>query len=155
VEHILTIDFFKNISAIIGLILSSVSLLALVSKNVRNLLSGIVRKYGSVDSTEENIKEIKHLLESHIEDEKIYKAQLSETISTMMDFAETQCRSNIKSIFYKYKDKRCLPIYEKKTLINLKTLYVHRMNKNSYGKLLLDEMEQWDVDYSSLIDGDE
>lgn len=64
------------------------------------------------------------------------------------DFAEKQCRNLIKNIFYKYKEARTLPLYEKKTLLYIEDLYINRMHKNHWGQTLLNEMKTWKVDYS-------
>lgn len=146
-------EVVKNIAAVLGVILSAASVLALISKTVRQFFSAIFgrlfRKYGKTDQVSEDITEIKALLERHIDEEKEFKEHIKEMNDINMEFTRTQCRNIIKTIFYKYKDTKILPLYEKKTLINVEELYIKRLKGNSFASLLLKEMSDWEVDYES------
>ena len=151
-------EVVKNIAAILGVILSAASVLALVSKTVRhgfaNLFSRIFKKYGNSDEMADSIAEIKSLLERHIQEEKEFKENIAEMNDINMEFTRTQCRNIIKTIFYKYNDTKVLPLYEKKTLINVEELYIKRLKGNSFASLLLEEMSGWEVDYESTHSDD-
>lgn len=144
-------DTVKNIAAILGVILSAASVVTLVSKRVRTLLSGVIRKYGNSDESEETISEIKHLLEQHIGDDKRFKEQMIHNNEITLEFTKTQCRNIIKNIFYKYNDTNVIPLYEKKTLMCIEELYINQMHCNSYASLLLEEMSDWEIDYNSAL----
>jgi hypothetical protein len=47
-----------------------------------------------------------------------------------------------------------LPLYEKKTLIMIEDLYINRLKGNSFAELLLDEMRDWEIDYSRYHPGE-
>jgi len=145
-------EVVKDIAAILGVILSAASILALVSKTARASIAKVFRKYGDADKVEANtdmIAEIKSLLEKHIEEDKGFKESIVENNEINLEFTRTQCRNIIKNIFYRYNDTRVLPLYEKKTLMSIEELYVKRLHGNSFASLLLDEMREWDVDYES------
>ena len=139
----------KDIAAVIGLILSASALLGLLSKNVRNGILRTFSKYGKTDKFQESIEQIKMMLEQHIEDEKAFKEHVAEANEISVEFMKTQCRNAIKSMFYKYKDERVLPLYEKKALMNIEELYINTLDGNSYAKHLIDVMNEWEVDYDA------
>ena len=142
-------EVVKDIAAIIGVILSAASLIALLSRKAREGLSALFNKYGNIDEVSDSISEIKSMLERHIEDDKEFKNSIIQNNEINLEFTKTQCRNIIKTIFYKYNDTKVLPLYEKKTLINVEDLYIKRLNENSFATLLLNEMSRWEIDYES------
>lgn len=142
-------EVVKNIAAVLGVILSAASVLALVSKTVRSAIAKLFHRYGKTDEITESITEIKTLLERHIAEEKDFKETITEMNDITMEFTRTQCRNIIKNIFYKYNDTKVLPLYEKKTLKYIEELYIDKLNGNSFASLLLEEMSEWEVDYDS------
>lgn len=137
----------KNIAAIIGVILSAASLIALFSKSIRSSLTKLFKKYGKEDEVSASIAEIKKMLEQHIEEENEMKINCMAANEISIEFVKTQCRNIIKTMFYKYRDTKILPLYEKKTLMNVEDLYVKKLKGNSYAALLIEEMSRWEIDY--------
>lgn len=137
----------KNIAAIIGVILSAASLIALFSKSIRSSLTKLFKKYGKEDEVSASITEIKKMLEQHIEEENEMKINCMAANEISIEFVKTQCRNIIKTMFYKYRDTKILPLYEKKTLMNVEDLYVKKLKGNSYAALLIEEMSRWEIDY--------
>lgn len=142
-------EVVKDIAAVIGIILSAASLIALLSKTVRGMISRIFKKYGKPDEVFDSITEIKTMLERHIIDEKEFKDGVIQMNEINIEFTKTQCRNIIKTIFYKYNDTKVLPLYEKKTLMSVEDLYINKLHGNSFAALLLEEMSRWEIDYDS------
>ena len=142
-------EIVKNVAAVLGLILSFFSVITLLSKNVRSFLTKIIRKYSNSSESEETISEIKRMLEKHIKDDELFRKEIQGANEINLEFTKTQCRNNIKNIFYKYNDTKCLPLYEKKTLMSIEDLYIGKLHCNSFAGFLLEEMKKWDVDYES------
>ncbi|MDR3150003.1 MAG: hypothetical protein LBT88_08370 [Oscillospiraceae bacterium] len=69
--------------------------------------------------------------------------RMAEMSDITTEFIKAQCRDIVKNIFYRYNDTKILPLYEKKTLMNISELYVGKLGGNSYAGLLLDEMDAW------------
>ena len=148
-------EVVKNIAAVIGVILSAASLVALLSKTIRSSLAKLFKKYGKEDEVSQSIAELKSMLEQHIEDEKEAKECCRQANEISIEFTKTQCRNIIKTIFYKYCDKKVLPLYEKKTLLSVEDLYVNKLKGNSFAALLIEEMSHWDIDYDDAHPDDE
>ena len=142
-------EVVKNVAAVLGIILSSASVIALVSKSARTALTKLVRKYGNAEEAETTIGEIKALLERHIADDDKFKSGFQAQSEINLEFTKAQCRNLIKNIFYRYEEVRVLPLYEKKTLIMIEDLYINRLKGNSFAELLLDEMRDWEIDYNN------
>ena len=148
-------EVVKNIAAVIGVVLSAASLIALLSKTFRSAISKLFKKYGKSDEMSDSIAQIKSMLERHIKDEAEFKDNVVQMNEINIEFTKTQCRNIIKAIFYKYNDTKVLPLYEKKTLINIEDLYVKKLHGNSFVALLLEEMSRWEIDYDSSHPGEE
>lgn len=144
-------EVVKNIAAVLGTIISAASLITLMSKTARQAIAGLFKKYGNSD----DMAEIKQLLERHLEEDKKFKEDIFEMNDINMEFTRTQCRTIIKNIFYKYDKTKVLPLYEKKTLMSVKDLYVNRLHGNSFAIMMLDEMDGWEVDYESSHPGED
>lgn len=146
-------EVIKNIAAVMGVILSAANILMLVSKPVRTTVSmffkRLFNKYGETDTVKTEVSDIKDMLEKHIKDEKAFKDGVIQMNEINIEFTKTQCRNIIKNIFYKYNDKKVLPLYEKKTLMSVEDLYINKLEGNSFAALLLKEMATWEIDYEN------
>lgn len=133
-------EIIKNIAALLGLITSISTVIAICSKSARVFIAGIFKKYGS----EDDMKEINEKLDRITE--KLENIEQSNNIT--VDFTREQCRGLIKDMFYRYYDDRTLPLYEYKWLLKLENLYVNRLHGNSFVAGLIKEMKTWTIDYS-------
>lgn len=142
------IETAKNIAAVIGCILSGITLLGVVVKPLRVDFVNYIKTQSGKSETDKQLTEIHKMLQNHISDDKIFKQCMEESMSITLDFTEKQCRNLIKEKFYKYRDSRTLPLYEKKTLLDIEDLYIKRLHKNHWGQTLINEMKKWSIDYS-------
>lgn len=142
-------EIIKNIAAVLNLIIAASAVLGLFSKNTRAAIAKFFTKFGN----NKVVEETKQMLEEHIKEDQEFKKEIKEINGINRQFIENQCRSIIKDTFYKYKDTRTLPLYEKKTLNYIKSLYIDRLGCNTYAKTLLLEMDKWEVDYNDSIEG--
>lgn len=142
------VEIIKNIAAVIGCILSGIALATAIIRPMRqSLVNWVVNKSGKSE-IDERLSEIHRMLQDHIDDDRIFKQRMEESMAISLDFTEKQCRNLIKEKFYKYRDSRTLPLYEKKTLLDIEDLYITRLHKNHWGQTLINEMKKWPVDYT-------
>ena len=142
-------ETIKNIAAIIGCILSTISLITLCTKGGRAFIHGFFKR---------NTKEIQDENERQTSDIQQIKKTLDLMLSKFAGLEEVsmqQCRDTIKTIYYKYhKDKR-IPLYERKTADRTYQIYTTIFHGNSYAALLYKEICKWEIDtisYQDLID---
>lgn len=144
-------EVFKDIAAIIGCVLSVISLLTICTKGGRNFIRNIFQK-NAKDIYDENkrqsadIEDIKKTLEV-----VLAKMEINE------EFTKQQCRNVIKNIYYKYQKDKKIPLYERKTADLTYEIYTCKYNGNSYASLLYNEICKWEIDtvsYQDLIDGE-
>lgn len=141
----MTIEFIKDIAAVLGCVLSAAGVITLFSKKAREF----VKKTVHVDESSANVQEIKDMLNKHIADDGIFKQEIRQANEIALEYTKNDCRNTIKDIFYKYKDEKILPLYEKKTLMNIEELYINKLHCNSFAKYLLEEMREWEIDYEN------
>lgn len=141
----------RDVAAVLGIILSTASVVSLFSKTARQFLLGVFRKYGKSDELSKSVAEIKEMLEAHIREGKEFEDRIATISEVNLEFTKAQCRNIIKTIFYKYNDAKVLPLYEKKALMNIESLYIDRLDGNCYARLLLEEMATWGIDYSEQL----
>ena len=142
-------ETIKNIAAIIGCILSTISLITLCTKGGRAFIHSFFKR---------NTKEIQDENERQTSDIQQIKKTLDLMLNKFAGLEEVsmqQCRDTIKTIYYKYhKDKR-IPLYERKTADRTYQIYTTIFHGNSYAALLYKEICKWEIDtisYQDLID---
>jgi hypothetical protein len=142
------IETVKNIAAVVGCVLSAITLSGIIFKPIRKQVVSYIRAQSGKSELEQKLEDIQEMLQQHIDDDKVFKQRMEESMDISLDFTEKQCRNLIKEKFYKYRDCRTLPLYEKKTLLDIEDLYIMRMHKNHWGQTLIAEMKTWPIDYS-------
>lgn len=139
-------ETIKNIAAIIGCILSAISLITICTKSGRDFIKSFFVK-NTQDIREENEKQT-----SDIEEIKEVMDIILEKIETSEEFNKQQCRNIIKNIYYRYQKDKKIPLYERKTADLTHKIYTERYNGNSYEGLLYNEICKWEIDTISYQD---
>lgn len=143
------IDFIKNAAVVLGFIISFTSVVTLCTKGGRKLLGNIFSKYTTKQNTEiEELKEAIVGLKNEVASLRTEAASLKTNSDITIEFTKQQCRNTIKEIFYKYCDTEILPLYEYKTLIATRDIYVEKLHGNSYAQEMLEIMFKWKIDYT-------
>lgn len=133
-------DVVKDIAALVGLIISAITLITLCSKGGRAWISSVFKKE-SKEIVEEN--------KQQSDDITAIKADVEAILSksgAFEEFTKQQCRNTIKNIYYKYYAKKKIPLYERKTVDKTYDLYVNKLKGNSYATLLYSEICKWEID---------
>ena len=131
------VQLAKDISAVVGCCTACIGFVALVCRPLRKAVVDFIRSKAGKSETDKQLATIQGML-----------VDIQDTLGITIDFTERQCRNIIKNIYYHYKDTRTLPLYEKKTLLDIEELYINRMHKNHWGQTLLSEMKTWGTDCS-------
>jgi len=139
-------EVIKNIAAIIGCILSVISLITLCTKGGRNFIKNIVLK-NTKDLYEQNSQQTQD-----IEEIKTILDRLLLKVETGEEFTKQQCRNILKDIYYKYQKDKKIPLYQRKTADLTYELYTNKYNGNSYASLLYKEICKWEIDTISYQD---
>ena len=132
-------ETLKNIAAIVGLVLSVISLLTLTTKGGRAYIKSLFKKNTKtiVDENAQQTKDIKEIKE--------ILGKLTARVGAIEEESRQQCRNVIKDIYYKYQDTRKIPEYDMKTLIRTYDIYQKLGADNTYATYLYTQMTQvWD-----------
>lgn len=133
-------EVLKDIAAIIGCILSLISLITICTKSGRAVLKGIIKKDTKelYEGTQLGLQKVE-LLEDKV-DKILNKFELIQEVS------KQQCRDTIKNIYYKYCKEKTIPLYERKTADYTYDIYTNGFNANSYVALLYSEICKWEIE---------
>lgn len=139
-------EIVKNIAAIVGCVLSFISLATLCTKAGRAWLKSFFKR-NTKELQEENEKQAKDIKEI-----KEMLGVMSIQLEGFGDVLQQQCRNTIKNIYYKYCKTKKIPLYERKTVDVTYKLYKKIWDGNSYAKILYNEIEKWEIDTVSYED---
>lgn len=139
-------EIVKNIAAILGAILSVISLITICTKAGRDFIKGFFQK---------NTKELADANDTQDKDIKEIKETLKDVLaitSTLRLVAVQQCRDTLKNIYYKYQAEKKIPLYERKTADKTYAIYHDKFQENTYATLLYNEITKWKIDTLSYQD---
>ena len=132
-------ETIKNIAAILGAILSLSAVITLCCKPIKLCIANALKKYQSEQDDKVKQNTLKAIL-------KRIESKLDATVA----YATEACRGEIKNMFYKYIDNKTSPCYEKMHMLQIEDIYVNKLQKNHYTKVLIEEMKTWPVDYTGV-----
>lgn len=146
-------EVFKEIAAIVGCVLSVISLITLCSNGGRAFIKNIFKK-NTKDLRDENKKQTSSIntLVKKIDDIEKKLALLLEKTDALEEVSKQQCRDTIKEIYYKYQKEKKIPLYERKTVDKTYALYKDLFDGNTYAELLHNEIIKWEIDSKSFSD---
>ena len=139
-------EIVKDIAAVVGCVVSIITLLTLTTKGGRNFIIKLFKKHTKelVETNQkqnESIADIKNSL--HI---------MLEKLDVLEEVSRQDCRNIIKNIYYKYQGSKKIPLYERKTADKTYELYHEILKGNSYIVLLYNEIIKWEI--LSTVDRD-
>lgn len=139
-------EIVKDIAAIVGCIVSIITLLTLTTKGGRNFVIRLFKKH-TRDLVETNERQNKS-----IEKQNQSIDEIKNTLNTILgkldiedEIAKQNCRNTIKDIYYKYQAVKKIPLYERKTADKTYDLYTNQLEGNSYATLLYNEIVKWEI----------
>lgn len=128
-------DIIKDIGTVIGLVLSSITLITLCCKPIRKRFIAWIRRTSKTDETAEWMQEFKEMLQNHIALDEKKQAQMDIISAAMLDLL----RGDITRIYFQYIGQKEIPAYEKQNLVTLFERYTI-MGGNSYIHNIYDEL---------------
>lgn len=135
-------EVIKNIAAIVGCLVSIITLLSICSKTGRAFITGLFKR-NTMSLHEENMQQTKDIKE------------IQDTLNQMMikfggleEVSMQQCRNTIKNVYYRYYKVKKVPLYERKTVDKTYRIYRDVFHGNSYASLLYNEICKWEVEPS-------
>lgn len=121
------LKIFQNIGSVVGILITLTTFWGIISKKPKEALRRLIR--------EETIAGTKDL-----------KKQLNDVVEKIDSSDKTDLallRNTITHIYFKYKDIKKIPHYEKENVLFLYEQYV-KLKGNSYIISIVNEMKQWE-----------
>ena len=142
----ITIETFKNIAAVVGCLTAVIGFAIMIVKPIRRRLIAFIESNSNRSEMEKQLNEIRMMIAANERDAKEFRKEMTESLDITLDGTIRSLRKDIKNIYYKYKDKRVLPLYERKAVLDIQELYVSRLHQNHWGEALIAEMLKWGTD---------
>lgn len=122
-------DGFQNFGSIIGVIITIVTFLGIISKKPKKALRNLIREEAKAanQELEDDVKNVKEKLESN-----------EQTTIAMI-------RHEITETYYKYRDNKKLPSNVKEDVLSLYERY-EKLGGNSFVHSLIDEVKTWEIE---------
>lgn len=148
-------DFFdvvKNIGSLLGVILSVVSVIGIVTKFQNKHFKKLFDEHSEEirKSDEKQTKEITEI-KGTLNNLTTKVDSLQERFDIVEDFNAEICRNSIKNIYYQYNKIQKIPLYERKMADSLYKIYSEQFHQNSYGRLLYQEICKWEIDSADTL----
>lgn len=139
-------EIIKDIAAILGCILSLISVITICTKKGRSIIASLFKKH-TASLQEENKQQTEDIAE--------IKAQLNNIIGRLEGLEAVsiqQCRDEIKDIYYRYYKEKRIPLYERKTADRRYEIYSQVFHGNTYATLLYSEICKWEIETTTIQD---
>lgn len=148
-------DFFdvvKDIGSLLGVILSVVSVIGIVTKFQNKHFKKLFDQHSEEirKSDEKQTKEITEI-KGTLNNLTTKVDSLQERFDIVEDFNAEICRNSIKNIYYQYNKIQKIPLYERKMADSLYKIYSEQFHQNSYGRLLYQEICKWEIDSADTL----
>lgn len=148
-------DFFdvvKDIGSLLGVILSVVSVIGIVTKFQNKHFKKLFDQHSEEirKSDEKQTKEITEI-KGTLDNLTTKVDSLQERFDVVEDFNAEICRNSIKNIYYQYNKIQKIPLYERKMADSLYKIYSEQFHQNSYGRLLYQEICKWEIDSADTL----
>ena len=126
---------FKGIGAAVGIILTLITFFGIVSKRPMKALRKLIRE----ESDNAN-KELKDSITTLQTTARQRFDQIDTKFSDMEGTNDDILRNTLTHIYFKYKDEKKIPHYEKENVLHLFARY----KGNSYVEAIVEEMKTWE-----------
>lgn len=148
-------DFFdvvKDIGSLLGVILSVVSVIGIVTKFQNKHFKKLFDQHSEEirKSDEKQTREITEI-KGTLDNLTTKVDSLQERFDIVENFNAEICRNSIKNIYYQYNKIQKIPLYERKMADSLYKIYSEQFHQNSYGQLLYQEICKWEIDSADTL----
>ena len=132
------IEILKLLGGVAGALTTIIAFLALISKKPKQWFRKTIRE--EADNANQEIKQQIRELSNNT---NLKLTEIEKKVKTAEENDVAVIRNTITHIYFKYKDTKKIPHYEKENLLALFERY-ESLNGNHYIKNIMKEMETWE-----------
>lgn len=128
------VAIFQSIGSIVGILITLITFFGLVSKRPRAAFRKVIKEEAEA-ANEPVTTELNHI-----------KGELTTINERLNNSDQTDVaiiRNTLTHIYFKYKDKKKIPHYEKENFMSLYERYI-KLKGNSYVKTIAKEVQSWE-----------
>lgn len=132
------IEILKLLGGVAGALTTIIAFLALISKKPKQWFRKTIR-----EEADNANQEIKQQIRELSDNTNLKLTEIEKKVKTAEENDVAVIRNTITHIYFKYKDTKKIPHYEKENLLALFERY-ESLNGNHYIKNIMKEMEAWE-----------
>ena len=142
-------EYVRDIASIVSLGIALFTLFGLLTTRGHDFFIKVYKKCHAaiLKTDQQQDDQIKYLVEMVM--------NLAERSDINEAIARQDLRDKLKTIYYRYCDKKIIPLYERKTADSTYEIYSKKLHGNSYAKLIYDEIVSWDIDPTGHVPEDD
>lgn len=136
---------FETIGSIVGILITLITFVTLITKRPIQAFRNMVHEESKAANSDlkEQIEKVDQQMKENFEETSKQIDQLDKRIADNDQTDICMLRNDITHIYYKYKDTKKIPNYEKQNVMLLWERYDAKKG-NHYVKSIIKEMEQWE-----------
>lgn len=132
---------FETIGSIVGILITLITFFTLITKRPLKAFRNMIREESKAANSD--LKEQIEKVDQKIDKTNEHIGQIDEKIADNDQTDLAILRNTITHIYYKYKDDKRIPHYEKENVMYLYERY-RKKKGNSYVKTIMKEIETWE-----------
>ena len=140
-------EWITDVGSILGIILSAVSVFALIKTKALGKIGSYIRKESKVEENKRTDEEMHKKLDALAKTFQDYMEegrQFREETKVAMAAQNDACRQLLANTYYADKERKTLTMNEFKRVVNAFSIYHNEFEGNSYIAELYNEMMEWE-----------
>lgn len=142
------LEVLKTIGSLFSTVVAMITLMTLLSNRFRDRITGFFKERNA------EVDKINHNQDDKINNIERRLQTIEENNKIVRDFMQQQCKSQIKNVFYKYRNTQVIPYYEWQCMDAAYTIYHDSLKGNHDISCLYEQMCKWNIDCSEKLGDD-
>jgi uncharacterized protein YoxC len=137
------VELFKNISTVVGVIISLVTLITLIKTRCLGLLDKRIKDTSKTTDINTRVENIEKKLDQLIEKENTFSESITSAVHQQGEACKQMMANIIETTYFANRESKTLNTIELKRIINTYSIY-HELHGNSYITQIYEEMLEWE-----------
>lgn len=144
-------EWITDVGSILGIILSAVSVFALIKTKALGKIGSYIRKESNVEENRKTDEEMHNKLDAlaktfqdYMEEGRQFREETKVAMTAQNDACRQLLANIIETTYYSDKERKTLTMNEFKRVVNAFSIYHNEFEGNSYIAELYNEMMEWE-----------
>lgn len=146
------VNVIKDAGSIVGTILSSITLLTIVVKPLRNYAVRLVDRLSGRTDLEAKIDQLAETLQKHFDESREFNQSIARDLDALKESDGKILGNTIRSIYNAYKDTKKMPEKEFEMLQKLYGTYSNVLHQNGVIEKIYNEITATDSEWEIILE---